>query len=140
MPSGKEDVEGPEQSENVADLPALDLEKLAMLESALPVSAVRDFLILYLSDTASHLSLVNKLHDHADLAGVAREAHMLVSTAGNIGAAQVSAVARQLECACRNHHSESAARLVSDLNATNIRASSDIQIWLDRTAAVEEVA
>jgi signal transduction histidine kinase/DNA-binding response OmpR family regulator len=134
--NGKDDVDT--DSGNAAALPALDLEHLATLEAALPVSAVRDFLVLYLMDTASHLSHINKLHDHADLAGVAREAHMLVSTAGNIGAAQVSAFARQLENACRNHNSQSATRLVSDLNAANILASSEIQNWLDSAATESE--
>jgi len=128
----KDDIES--TPENVAAQPALDLEKLATLEAALPLSAVRDFLILYLTDTASHLSHINKLHDHADLAGVAREAHMLVSTAGTIGAAQVSAIARELENACRNHNGQSALRLVADLNTASIMAASEIQIWLDSTA------
>jgi signal transduction histidine kinase/CheY-like chemotaxis protein/HPt (histidine-containing phosphotransfer) domain-containing protein len=136
--NGKDNVDTAVNPGNIAALPALDLEKLAALEGALPSSAVRDFLFLYLTDTASHLSHINKLHDHADLAGVAREAHMLVSTAGNIGAAQVSALAYQLENACRNHNSQSAARLVTDLNAANIMASSEIRIWLDGTAPMAE--
>jgi signal transduction histidine kinase/DNA-binding response OmpR family regulator len=140
LANGKDEDDSVVSPGNVAALPALDLEHLATLEAALPVSAVRDFLILYLMDTASHLSHINKLHDHADLAGVAREAHTLVSTAGNIGAAQVSALARQLEAACRNHNPQSATCLVADLNEANILASSEIQVWLDRAATQEPVA
>jgi signal transduction histidine kinase/DNA-binding response OmpR family regulator/HPt (histidine-containing phosphotransfer) domain-containing protein len=127
-------------SKNIAALPALDSEKLATLQDALPLQAVRDFLLLYITDTASHLAHIKKLSARAEFSSVAREAHMIVSTAGNIGAAQVSTLARALETACKNHDTEAVSKLVMELNSANVLATDAIHDWLDSMDDVEDSA
>jgi len=142
--TGAADTEPPDEQDaapkNIAALPALDSEKLATLQDALPLQAVRDFLLLYITDTASHLAHIKKLSARAEFGGVAREAHMIVSTAGNIGAAQVSTLARALETACKNHDTEAVSKLVMELNSANVLATDAIHDWLDSMDDVADSA
>ena len=55
---------------------------------------------------------------------------MIVSTAGNIGAEQVSNLARLLENACRNCDHEAVNTFVEELNVAAIVASEAIRSWL----------
>ena len=73
-----------------ADLPVLQPEKLQHLISALSPLAVRDFLNLYRTDTQNHIARIQELLTQQDLKGVARLAHEVVSTAGNVGIEQVT--------------------------------------------------
>jgi HPt (histidine-containing phosphotransfer) domain-containing protein len=87
--------------------------------------------LLYVTDTSSHVSLINKLNIKSDFATMAREAHMIVSTAGNVGAARVSTLARSLEGACKNHDHETVHQFLAELNAANTAANDAIHDWLD---------
>jgi signal transduction histidine kinase/DNA-binding response OmpR family regulator len=119
-------------------LPAFDFAKLAAIEAALPQKDVRDLLLLYMTDTAGHLANIGALRAQADLDGVARSAHNIVSTAGNMGAAQVSALARLLELACKNRDCDAADRFIARLRAADGAASAEIQRWLDDAEAAPQ--
>ena len=118
----------------------LDPEKLAGLEDALSPSGARDFLVVYLADAQSHLDIINKSDAQTDMDVIGREAHVIVSTAGNVGAMQVSALARKLSIACKNNNGPSAARLASALNVAHEAACDAISAWLDKTATDREAA
>ena len=122
----------PEPPKEEVSLPVLDSEKFDALLDALPQESVRDFLLLYITDTASHVGLINKLNIKSDFVAMAREAHMIVSTAGNVGAAQVSVLARSLEGACKNRDHETVHQFLTELNTANTAATDAIHDWLDR--------
>jgi signal transduction histidine kinase/CheY-like chemotaxis protein/HPt (histidine-containing phosphotransfer) domain-containing protein len=125
----------PRESAANAPLPALNLDTIATLQSILPPQALREYLVLYIADTESHLAHLNDLNVLGDLGNMARDAHILISTAGNVGADAVSTIARKLENACRTGDRATACDLVEELNAASATASNTIRHWLDATAA-----
>lgn len=118
------------------NLAALDLEKLRSLEGVLPLESIRDLLRLYLLDTDSHVARIREQSSDGDLDGIARNAHVIVSTAGNIGASQVYALARRLNTACRSDDSEAVKLLVDELVVANLATSDAIRNWLDGSTSV----
>ena len=111
-------------------MPVLDLGVLASLENNLPPSALRNLLLLFLSHVDNHLARINELLVCGDFSAAARDAHDMVSTAGNVGVARVSALARLLEGACRKDDAEAAHRLASELTAAGVAASEAIRARL----------
>ncbi|HEV2678319.1 MAG TPA: response regulator [Aliidongia sp.] len=85
-----------------ADLPVLDE---AHLESIRQVLAPREFLDLigaFVAGAAERVAQIERLVDAGDFPAIFREAHDMVSTAGNFGARRVERAARHLEAAARN--------------------------------------
>src|SRR5437660_4074040 len=74
----------------------LDLGKFAMLEATLSIKSVCELLRLFIVDTDNHVGFIRNRSAAGDLDGVARNAHVIIGTAGNIGAVRVSALAQQL--------------------------------------------
>ncbi len=116
--------------EGATHVPVLDLGVLASLENNLPPSALRNLLLLFLSHVDNHLARINELLVCGDFSAAARDAHDMVSTAGNVGVARVSALARLLEGACRKDDAEAAHRLASELTAAGVAASEAIRARL----------
>ena len=114
----------------LADPAALDLEKLTSLEAALPIESVCDLLRLFLLDTDNHIGFIREDCARNDFAGMGRSAHVIISTAGNIGAMQVSALAHQLDRLCRNDHNADIAGLVEQLVTAQAAASQAIHAWI----------
>jgi HPt (histidine-containing phosphotransfer) domain-containing protein len=56
-----------------------------------------DFLLLFTQDARANLDVVTASLDAGDLPAAARAAHAMVSSAGNVGARRLSALARTLE-------------------------------------------
>ena len=126
---------------DVTEPPLLDREKLSELENALPLAKVRGFISLYLADVDQRLESIAEYCSKGDFAGVSREAHTIVSTAGNLGAMQTSAAARRLETACRAGNHEESYRLVSELSASCEASSAEFQTWLhEKGPAVPSMA
>jgi signal transduction histidine kinase/CheY-like chemotaxis protein len=123
----------------MTNLPALDLDKLASLLAVLPMTAVRDLLRLYILDTDNHLALMQEAKSGGDLDAIARASHVIISTAGNMGAEQVSALARLVTDACREGNVDAAERLVDELVTASVVTSDTIRSWLEGTAIVHEV-
>ena len=71
---------------------------------------------------------------NTDLPLAARLAHEVVSTAGNIGIEQVSALARLLETACLAN-SPTAEAICLRLVESNAASFQAIDVWLSRDAA-----
>jgi HPt (histidine-containing phosphotransfer) domain-containing protein len=65
-----------------------------------------------------------------DHQNIAREAHILVSTAGNFGAMHLSATARILEQACKNSEIHKIGRLVEELNCGIGAANAGFAAWI----------
>jgi HPt (histidine-containing phosphotransfer) domain-containing protein len=118
----------------------LDLEKLAALEAILPIKSVCELLRLFIADTDNHVGFIRDRSDAGDLDGVARNAHVIVGTAGNIGAVQVSALAQQLFSACQANDGREVSALVERLVAANTTAIGAVRDWIENTAGADESA
>jgi len=65
-----------------------------------------------------------------DFEGISRQAHMIVSTAGNLGAKQTSAIARILEVSCKETDHVRSDRLIAKLRASCEQSSRELRSWL----------
>jgi HPt (histidine-containing phosphotransfer) domain-containing protein len=119
------------------DARTLDLHRLEDLQSTLRVGAVRDLLLLYMLDSDNHLALIRQQRASGDRGGIARNARIIASTAGNIGAEMVCELARALDGACRSEDNEAAiSHLVDALMAASVATSDAIRAWLNDAATL----
>jgi HPt (histidine-containing phosphotransfer) domain-containing protein len=116
----------------------LDLEKLAALRAVLPMDSVCGLLDLFVADTANYVGRTLECAASDDLDGVARNTHVIISTAGNMGAAQLSALARQLTEACHARDSRAVAGLAKQLESANRATSHAVQLWLAEAVPGED--
>ncbi len=115
---------------DLAAIPVIEPEKLQNLMSALSPAAVESFLTLYRTDTEIHLGRIRELMAEQDLRAVARLAHEVVSTAGNIGIERVSYLARQLETACLNYDAAGASNIAQALISADHLSIAAIDGWM----------
>jgi CheY-like chemotaxis protein len=123
-------------STSPAASPALDHARLTGLVAALPKSDIHELISLYLIDVDSHLARIADCCSNGDLENIAREAHTIVSTAGNLGAMMTSATARNLEIACRNGDRELSGELIEALNEACAASSAAFNAWLNERSDV----
>ena len=107
---------------------AVDEEKLNELAQYLPISGVIDLVTLFTTESHGHAMRIKNYMAEKNHAAIAREAHNLVSTAGNIGAMQLSATARIVEHACKNGQLDDA--LLDELNRGIIAANAGFAAWI----------
>ncbi|HEV3081801.1 MAG TPA: response regulator, partial [Gemmataceae bacterium] len=108
----------------------LNLSMLKDLEENLPGGSVAEFVSLYLSTVDTHLAEIGACAAAQDFDGVARQAHILVSTAGNLGAVKTSALARELEHACADRNGDKLGPMVIQLRESCAASSDGLRAWL----------
>jgi signal transduction histidine kinase/CheY-like chemotaxis protein len=108
----------------------LDLEKLEALDAVMAPSEATAFVELYLKDSSAQLAAIAEAMAQSDLAAMARSAHVLVSTAGNVGAMSVSVSAGRLQAFCRNRELARIGPAVKELQGAHDAASAALQAWL----------
>jgi CheY-like chemotaxis protein/HPt (histidine-containing phosphotransfer) domain-containing protein len=113
----------------------LDTEKLAELEAALPLASLLSFIALYLEEVENHFAAVADYRGKGNFDGVKKEAHMIVSIAGNMGAMLTSATARKLEHACRDADYALCGRLADDLAEHGRASSAALRRWSEEKSA-----
>ena len=118
----------------------LDFEKLQTLDDVLPGDEANAFVELYLSDADSQLAAIAYAAKRADWNAIARSAHVLVSTAGNVGATAVSLGARRLMEACRANDPAAIDAAVKELQAASRAASEALRAWLAARSAQPQTA
>jgi len=109
---------------------AVDEQKLNELVQYLPMSGVVDMVSLFTAESDGHAVRIKNHLAHDDHQNIAREAHILVSTAGNFGAMHLSATARMLEQACKNNEIHKIGRLVEELNCGIGAANAGFAAWI----------
>ena len=120
--------------------PILDAAKLAELDEYMPSEKVGEFVALFLAEAASHLAQLEEFRANRDFPAVARAAHSLIGMAGNVGASQMGALARELEFSCKSHHAEAIDRIVTQLVESGAVVTAALTTWLeDRHRAVATV-
>jgi CheY-like chemotaxis protein/HPt (histidine-containing phosphotransfer) domain-containing protein len=118
--------------ENDQDFPVLDFKQLDDLQAALKPTALVEFISLYFVDVDLHLKEIARSRAIEDFAKVSSEAHVLVSTSGNLGAMQTSAVARRLENACRAQDYDQTYQLISELAEAEARSGVMLRSWVEK--------
>jgi HPt (histidine-containing phosphotransfer) domain-containing protein len=113
----------------------LDVEKLQTLDDVLPGDKTNAFVELYLTDADAQLAAIADAAKRADLNAIARSAHVLVSTAGNVGATAVSLGARRLMEACRADDRASVETGIAELQVAHRAASDALRAWLAARSA-----
>jgi signal transduction histidine kinase/CheY-like chemotaxis protein/HPt (histidine-containing phosphotransfer) domain-containing protein len=112
-------------------LPVLDTTNLEELGAALPPETLASLVCLFLHDAESQLAAIAQCLEGGDRDGAARQAHMMVGAAGNLGALQTSAVARQLEHLCKAPGQGDAGPLLGRLRDASVQSSEAFRAWLD---------
>jgi HPt (histidine-containing phosphotransfer) domain-containing protein len=110
--------------------PAIDFATLLALEPVMPGRKLRDFVAAYLDFAGERLAGLASAGD--DLAALARESHMLVGAAGNLGASRVCAAGRALEQAARADDTAATAALYEALVVETSAASAALADWLEQ--------
>ena len=114
-----------------SELPVLDLARLNSVMGSLSPEQIRDIQSLYLVETRNYMAEINALTPSGDFTAIARAAHVLVSTAGNVGAMQMSARARLLEESCKRGERDKIAPLIEALNVSAAASARAIQAQMD---------
>ena len=114
-------------ADEVWRLAVLDPAQLDAIAAVLSPQQVRELQALYLAETQGYIAEINGLSTSGDLAAMARAAHVLVGTAGNVGALQTGAYAKQLEESCRRSERDKVPSLVQALNAAAAASSHAIE-------------
>ena len=112
-------------------LPVLDTTNLEELASALPAGNLAALIALYLHDTEAQLLEIGVREKAGDLTAIGRQAHMLVSSSGNLGALRTSALAREVEHACHGGKPEKVMPLVAELRQACMESSAALAAWRD---------
>jgi signal transduction histidine kinase/CheY-like chemotaxis protein/HPt (histidine-containing phosphotransfer) domain-containing protein len=108
-----------------------DSRNLDEMGRILPLADIANFISLFLASVDGHLTLIDAGLAAGDFDGIAGQAHMLVSTAGNLGAARASTDARILERACAGHDAMALAPMVTRLRQSCAESCTVLRGWLD---------
>jgi len=111
--------------------PVLNSENLEALSAALPKDTLAGLITLFLNDAENQLREIAACEKAGDLAGIARQAHMMVSTAGNLGAMRTSALAREVEQFCKTGNPSDVASLLDELRRSCAQSNAALQAWRD---------
>ncbi|HKY18797.1 MAG TPA: response regulator, partial [Rhizomicrobium sp.] len=123
-----------------AVLAVLDTSNLEELSAALPPDNMAALISLYLHDTEGHLEEISACAIAGDLVGLARQAHMLVSSSGNLGCMQTSALARDLEHFCKAANPDGLNTLLDGLRRSAAQSSEAIRAWRDARIPVVQAS
>jgi PAS domain S-box-containing protein len=108
----------------------LDHAHLESLAMHLPAESVRQLLSLFLDQIEAQIVTLKALSAGSDLAALAREAHTLAGTSGNVGALRLSGFARGIEAASKHADVEKVARLTRCLDRVAKEAAAGLRHWL----------
>jgi len=100
---------------------------LETLKAVMGPAEIRDFVEMYLVEARERMS---RMTAAGDLAVIGGDAHALIGTSGNVGAAQVSELARSVEIACKSGDAKAVRTLVPQLAAAIGTTSDGLNAWL----------
>jgi CheY-like chemotaxis protein/HPt (histidine-containing phosphotransfer) domain-containing protein len=109
-----------------------DTGTIASLEKYLPASSVRELLAMFVDQIDSQIEPIRQAAAERDLEALGREAHSLAGSAGNIGAARLSQLARELDAACKTGDENAAIDQSHRVAAAATAASGAVRAWLNR--------
>lgn len=109
----------------------LDRENIDALQAIMGPEKAADFVRQTLAEIARALMEIRQACAAEDFQRLGRNAHGLVSAAGNAGACQVSALAREIEQACRKGETAGMAARVAGLKSVADATVQVIEAWLE---------
>jgi len=112
-------------------LPVLNPGNLEELSAVLPMESVAGLIALFFKDAEGQLREISACEKAGDLAGIARQTHMMVSSAGNLGAMRTSALARQVEQFCVAGNPQGLGPLLDELRQACLQSDAAIRAWRD---------
>ena len=110
----------------------IDTDCLDTLNAVMAPDDVRGFLEMYLGEA---VECVSRMSLAGDLATIGADAHSLIGTSGNVGATQVSEIARAVELACVTGHAADARALLPQLASVVDMTSVALNAWLNAQPA-----
>jgi CheY-like chemotaxis protein/HPt (histidine-containing phosphotransfer) domain-containing protein len=113
----------------------IDASSIATLLAVMDRDEVREFIEMYLEEAGQRIERIASLWAGGEVGAVASEAHMLVGIAGNVGAIEVSDLARSLEVACRTCDLAAAGAVLPPLREQAGSSASALSAWLRQRAA-----
>jgi signal transduction histidine kinase/DNA-binding response OmpR family regulator len=116
-------------------LPALDASAIEALRGFLKPDQLEALLTESLSDLGPRVERLGGCLDRTDIASAAKEAHDLVSVAGNCGARGLSEVAREIERSCKQGAMEDAIHAYAELRNVATGAIAALTALRDKMAA-----
>ncbi len=97
--------------------PGIDMAAIDALRTFMSPEQVRDLLAESMADMTSRISRLGACLDGGDIAGAAKQAHDLISVAGNCGAERLSHLARDVERACKTGEPAAAGQAFAEVRA-----------------------
>jgi signal transduction histidine kinase/CheY-like chemotaxis protein/HPt (histidine-containing phosphotransfer) domain-containing protein len=123
------------------DAPAiLDSQNLEDLSDSLDLKTVGGLVSLYCNSIEGHLQEIAACARSRDCGGIARQAHMLVGAAGNLGAMQTCLLAREIERACASGDCDALAPMLTRLEESCAASSAALRGWMDSKTAAAGLA
>jgi len=111
--------------------PVLDTGNLEELSVVMSPDSLVGLIALFLQDGESQMREITACEKTGDLAGIARQAHMMVSCAGNLGAMHTSALAREVEQLCKSGQAGGLAAKLRDLHQAHAQSNTALMAWRD---------
>jgi signal transduction histidine kinase/CheY-like chemotaxis protein len=112
----------------------VELARLEALKSAVGIDHFVPLLGEFLAALADRVERTIAYVASHDLAATTREAHDLVSTAGNLGAMRLSALARELETSCKSGAIEHGAAMIRDIRTACTDAEAILRSYAETQA------
>jgi HPt (histidine-containing phosphotransfer) domain-containing protein len=100
------------------------------LEAALAADKISDLISLFLNSVEGRLKQIDAFAEAQDFEGLAKQAHILVSTAGNLGAVETSMLAREIERACAERNGDKLRPMLMQFHESCAAASDGLRAWL----------
>jgi PAS domain S-box-containing protein len=110
----------------------IDVTCLDTLNAVMDPPEIRDFLEMYLGEAVERIS---RMEAASDLTAISGDAHALIGTSGNVGASQVSYLARSIEIACKSGDADAARALLPRLARAVGSTSGALTAWLEALPA-----
>ncbi|MDB5360850.1 MAG: hybrid sensor histidine kinase/response regulator [Rhodospirillales bacterium] len=104
------------------DVPTVDETHLDSIRQVLPPREFVQLISDFLDGAVDRLARIERLSGTEDFAALFREAHDMVSTAGNFGARRVEGAARRLEAAAKNQDRAAVAAAAAALQRESVEA------------------
>jgi signal transduction histidine kinase/DNA-binding response OmpR family regulator len=118
-----------------AAVPAVDAARLDTIALVTTTDRLGELIDDFLADLAARVDHIGRLAAEGAFAELAAEAHVVIGTAGNFGAARAAALAAELRAASNGGDAAGACRLARDLRESAAGAAAEICRWRDRQAA-----
>jgi PAS domain S-box-containing protein len=124
----------PEPLGDVLSGAGIDVGCLDTLNAVMEPLEVRDFVQMYLDEAGERIARMRNEHDKAILA---RDAHALVSTSGNVGALRVSELARSVEIACSTGEEGTIGSALRQLATAVTVTNGALVAWVEALPALQ---